>query len=127
MKNNNFTIQTASQFSNHYSEGKFKQKLYKSLSRLGATAVYDILLLWYVLKSTDTPIKDKAIIIGAFGYFILPIDLIPDGIPVLGLTDDLGAIRLALGAVSHNITASVTDEARAKLSEWFGNVEPYVK
>lgn len=106
MENNEFTLENANQFSGYYTESKFKSKLMKTMKRLSATAVYDILLLWYVLKSPDTPIRDKAVIIGAFGYFILPVDLIPDGIPVLGLTDDLAAIRLALSAVWNNVTAS---------------------
>lgn len=127
MENSKFTIANANKFEGYYTESKFKSKLMQSLKRLGATAVYDILLLWYVLKSSETPIRDKAIILGAFGYFILPVDLIPDGIPLLGLTDDLAAIRLALGAVSHNITARVKADAQSKLDEWFGGVEPFAK
>lgn len=120
MKNTEFNLSNASRFGGYYSENKFFSKLSRTLYRLGSIAVYDILLLWYVLKSSETPIKDKAIIVGAFGYFILPIDLIPDGIPVLGLTDDLAAIRLALGAVRSNVTPQVQADAQSKLHEWFG-------
>lgn len=127
MENKEFTLENANQFSGYYTESNFKSKLMKTMKRLGATAVYDILLLWYVLKSPDTPIRDKAVIIGAFGYFILPVDLIPDGIPVLGLTDDLAAIRLALSAVWNNVTASVKADAMTKLRDWFGDVEPIQK
>jgi uncharacterized membrane protein YkvA (DUF1232 family) len=45
----------------------------------------------------------KALIVGAIGYIILPIDLIPDMLPVVGYTDDLASaagIVLAVAAYS---------------------------
>jgi uncharacterized membrane protein YkvA (DUF1232 family) len=41
------------------------------------------------LDNSETPAPLKALIYGAIGYIILPIDLIPDFIPVIGFTDDL--------------------------------------
>ena len=39
-------------------------------------------------------------IYGALAYFVLPVDAVPDAIPVAGFTDDLGALAAALGTVS---------------------------
>ena len=85
--------------------------------------IYYVLLLFYVLKDEDTPREHKMIIIGALGYFILPIDLIPDFIPVAGFTDDAAALLACLKTVSDNVTPEVKANASQKLHEWFGNVE----
>ncbi len=63
--------------------------------------------------------KAKGIIIGALGYFIFPIDLIPDLIPVAGYSDDIAGLLLALGQVSMYVDESVKREARSKIKTWF--------
>jgi uncharacterized membrane protein YkvA (DUF1232 family) len=55
----------------------------------------------------------------ALGYFILPIDAIPDIIPVVGYTDDLAGLVGALGAVSMYITNDVKKLAAQKMKNWF--------
>lgn len=65
-------------------------------------AVWDkVKQLWQAFLSPDTPAYKKAIIIGSLIYMVSPIDLIPDVIPVVGLTDDvaviLNAFRLVIG------------------------------
>lgn len=119
MDNKEFTINNANNFAKHYSDGNLFSKIGKLASGMGKKAVYEILLLWYVMKSPLTPMRDKTIIIGALGYFILPVDLIPDFIPVLGITDDVTAIGLALKSVSKNITPEIKRQASEKLDEWF--------
>lgn len=57
---------------------------------------------------------------GALGYLILPIDLIPDVVPVLGLTDDAAAITLAYDTVKASITPEIERKAKEKLAQWFG-------
>ncbi len=43
--------------------------------------------------------KDKAMIIGALGYLISPLDVIPDAIPIAGLSDDLAVLIFVLHKV----------------------------
>ena len=102
-----------------YSEPKFWEKLKKFAGKLGKDLVYQILLLYYVMVSGDVDLKHKTIIIGALGYLILPVDLIPDFIPVLGFTDDAAAIAIALKTVRESITPEIEAQAQQKLSEWF--------
>ena len=61
--------------------------------------------------------------IGALGYFILPIDLIPDFIPVVGYADDLTALYVALRKVTSYIDNEIISQARDRLTGWFGNVD----
>ncbi len=67
------------------------------------------------------PIKAKTIIIGALGYFILPLDLIPDVAVGVGYTDDLGALGVALFQVAMYIDEDIKSKAKGKLREWFGD------
>ena len=108
-------------YQEHYSEPKFAGKLAKVAKSAGRKMVYAALLLYYVLKSPSVKKGDKTTIIGALGYFILPLDILPDFIPMVGFTDDLSAILLALHAVWKNITPEIKAMAAAKASELFGD------
>ena len=107
-------------YEKHYDDNAFWEKLQKFARKAGIKVCYAALLLYYVLKSPDTSTKDRAKIIGALGYFILPIDLIPDFIPIAGYTDDLAALVWGVYCVIKSITPDVKANAAAKLHEWFG-------
>ena len=107
----------------HYDENDFWEKLRRFARKAGIKASYAALLLYYVLKSPMTSSKDRAKIIGALGYFILPIDLIPDFIPVAGFTDDLAALVWGVYCVIKSITPDVKAQAAAKLHQWFGKFD----
>lgn len=111
-------------YQEHYSEPKLAGKLSKVAKKAGQKLVYAALLLYYVLKSPVVTKGDKTKIVGALGYFILPLDILPDFIPVVGFTDDLSAILLALHAVWKNITPEIKAMAAAKASELFGEFDP---
>lgn len=103
----------------YYSEEKFWDKLKKFGKKAGANVVYAVLLLYYTLQKPDIPPKAKAVIIGALGYFILPLDLIPDFAAGVGFTDDLGALGLALIQVAMYIDEGVKLKAKEKIKTWF--------
>ncbi|HEO8420636.1 Uncharacterized conserved protein [Mycobacteroides abscessus subsp. abscessus] len=105
----------------HYSEEKFWGKLARFGKKAGSSVVYAVLLLYYTLQKPSVPKKVKATIIGALGYFILPIDLIPDFLVGIGYTDDLGALGIALFQVAMYIDDDIKSKAKTKLTEWFGN------
>ena len=110
-------------YSGHYEENAFWAKLQKFARKAGIKVTYAALLLYYVLKSPETSGKDRAKIIGALGYFILPIDLIPDFIPIAGYTDDLAALVWGVYCVIKSITPDVKAQAASKLHEWFGEFD----
>lgn len=115
------SLKNIEKYQEHYSEPKFAGKLAKVAKSAGRKMVYAALLLYYVLKSPSVKKGDKTTIIGALGYFILPLDILPDFIPMVGFTDDLSAILLALHAVWKNITPEIKAMAAAKASELFGD------
>ena len=85
----------------------------------GVKVVYAALLLYYVMKNPATPKADRLKIIGALGYLILPMDLIPDFVPAVGFTDDLAALIWGIYSVSKNITPEVKLQAKERLGTWF--------
>nr|WP_295973551.1 YkvA family protein [uncultured Bacillus sp.] len=105
----------------YFSDRKFWGKLKRFAKKAGSSVVYAVLLLYYTLQKPEVPKKAKAVIIGALGYFILPVDVIPDAILGLGFTDDLGALGIALFQVAVYIDEEIKQKAKAKLQDWFGD------
>lgn len=107
-------------YEKHYSDEGFWNKIKKYAKKAGKEVIEKALQLYYAAKNPDTPVWAKTTIYGALGYFISPIDLIPDITPVLGYTDDLGVIAAALAVVAKYIDDDVKRQASQKLEDWFG-------
>ena len=75
------------------------------------------------MQSDKVSLKDKAIIIGALGYLISPLDVVPDAIPIAGLGDDLAVLIFVLQKVWGEVSEEVKAKARAKLDQWFDTDE----
>ncbi|REJ09167.1 YkvA family protein [Halobacillus trueperi] len=103
----------------YFSEKEYGEKLRTYSSRIGTKIVYYSLLLYYAFKSPDTPKKAKLTIAGALGYLILPVDVIPDFIPVVGFTDDSAVIIYAVYQVISHIDEQVKEQAKARLLKLF--------
>lgn len=110
-------------YSEEYSEESLLEKIAKVAKIAGLKVIYYVLLLYYLLQLPGIPKKDKAIIIGALGYFIMPFDLIPDITPITGYADDIGALALALGKVALYIDDDVKNKAKKKLHDIFGDYD----
>lgn len=110
-------------YANKFSSTEFAEKIQRIAKRAGAKLVYAALILYYTLQSDKVSKKDKAIIIGALGYMISPIDVIPDAIPIAGLTDDLAVLLYVLKKVWTGIDPDIVSQAKEKLSKWFDEDE----
>ncbi len=106
-------------YKDKFTENGFVEKISRIAKRSGAKLVYAALILYYTLQSDKVSVKDKAIIIGALGYLISPLDVIPDAIPIAGLTDDLGVLLFVINKLWKEVGDDVKEKARKKLSEWF--------
>ena len=105
-------------YQENYSEDKLWDKMKKFAKKLGGKSIYYVLVLYYVLQSKDVSLQKKALILGALGYFILPIDLIPDVIPAMGFVDDGAALALAFKAVKDSVTPEIEAKAKEQLGDW---------
>ena len=86
---------------------------------IGLTVLYNVLQLWYVLQKPEVPAKNKAVIMGALGYLITPLDFIPDLTPILGYNDDAAAILFALYMVRQYVDDEVKAQDKARLAKIF--------
>ena len=110
-------------YANKFSQSEFAEKISRIAKRAGAKLVYAALILYYTLQSDKVSKSDKAIIIGALGYMISPLDVIPDAIPIAGLADDLAVLLFVLKKVWTGIDPEIVEQARKKLSKWFDDEE----
>jgi len=102
-----------------YSDQRFWNKVTKYAKKAGAEVIEKAICLWYVLQKPDTPAWAKATIIGTLGYFICPIDVIPDMTPMVGYADDLGVLMLAVATLSAFIDDEIREKAKKHLDQWF--------
>lgn len=113
----------SARYRKHYSDASFWDKLKRVAKVSGMKVVYPALLMHYLLKSDDVPLRAKLILTAALGYFILPLDFIPDFAPLLGFTDDLGVLLLILRQMAVYITPEIKKKAREHVRKWFGDTE----
>ena len=110
-------------YANKFSQSDFVEKISRVAKRAGSKLVYAALILFYTLQSDKISVKEKAIILGALGYLISPLDVVPDAIPIVGLGDDLAVLVYVLKLVWTAIDPEVQERAKQKLSQWFDEDE----
>jgi uncharacterized membrane protein YkvA (DUF1232 family) len=108
-------------YSKYFSVNSFWKKISSGARGAGLKIVYAALLLYHVMQDSETPREAKIIVLSALGYFILPLDLIPDFIPLGGLTDDLGALLLAVSQISASVKPIHKEKAKQKCYQLFGH------
>lgn len=102
-------------------EHKLEEKIQSSWHRAGRKLIETVLQLYYSFRDNDTPNWAKAVIIGALGYFITPVDAIPDFAPLFGFSDDLGMMLSALAVVAIHVKEEHRQKAREIASKIFKN------
>ena len=107
-------------YSKNYSEEGFFSKITDTVKKAGLSLIYKALQLYYVTENPNCPMRIKAAIFAALGYFISPLDIIPDFTPILGYSDDAAAIALALSMAVMFIDDEVIRKAQNKIQMLFG-------
>lgn len=74
----------------------------------------DIAILFFAIFNPRTPGKIRMGMIIAMLYFISPIDLIPDTIPVIGLIDDAVLVPMAMMILTNMLPESVKRESSSR-------------
>ena len=73
-------------------------------------------VVWGIVRDPRTPLGLKGLLLAALAYVVMPVDLIPDAIPILGQADDLTVLLLVLDMFIQNAPPEVRAEhtTRAK-------------
>jgi uncharacterized membrane protein YkvA (DUF1232 family) len=103
-----------------YSESSFWAKVRGFAKVAGREVIGKALILYYTARADETPGWAKTVIYSSLAYFITPLDAIPDVVPVVGFSDDLGALAACISMTAAFVTPAIRKLARDKLSKWFG-------
>ena len=106
-------------YANRYNPSAFLAKVKENSRQMGATLTYKAYLLYYMMTDKNAPAGAKAVIAGALAYLVLPLDFIPDLLPI-GYADDFATVLTALKVLRGCITPGVEAKARAKTEAFFG-------
>ncbi|MDO4319539.1 MAG: DUF1232 domain-containing protein [Bacteroidales bacterium] len=109
--------ETIHRYARNFSDTDFWNKIASVAGKIGGKLLYMLLALYYSLGTAST--RDRLMIAGALGYFILPTDLLPDFLPG-GFTDDLAAMTAVYQAIKGNMSEDTKNKARAKTDEIIG-------
>lgn len=77
----------------------------------------EVVALYFCMLDARTPLWVKGTAAAALAYFILPLDAVPDVLPLIGLGDDMTVLSAAIAAVSAHITA----EHRSRARRWMAH------
>ena len=99
-------------------EARVRRGFWSKAKRVAARLPFaeDLLSAYYCAFDRTTPIQVKAALLGALAYFVLPVDLIPDILPVLGYADDAAVLAAALRLVASHIRPEHREAARQALA-----------
>ena len=106
-------------YSSHYSDDDFWSKIKGFAQKAGAKVVQPAFELYYSFKAEETPAWAKAIAVGALGYLLLPLDLVPDFIPGVGLLDDIATMSAAITSIGRYVTDDIRIKAKERAEEFF--------
>lgn len=102
-------------------KASLRARFWRKLKRIGTTLplfipfAEDLLAVYYCAFDRNTPRHVQLALAGALAYFVLPLDSIPDLVPMLGFSDDAAVLAAAVKLVSNHITDAHRAAARAWL------------
>jgi len=87
-----------------------------------------VLLLFYVMKSNDTPLKDKMLIFSTLSYLVFPVDILDaKRLPIIGWFDEIASLSVTYQKVCDNITPEIEARVDAILDKWFPEYATFVE
>ena len=111
MRERKFNDAECEQYREHYSEDQFWRKVGEFPRDAGRAVVEKAVSLYVILTDRDTPMWARALIVGALGYFICPLDAIPDFLPVIGFLDDAAVLAWVVSRVRRDLDEFLAWEA----------------
>ena len=91
----------------------------KILTRAGRTIAKPALEVLEMALDPFTPAQVRVSLMAALAYLIMPFDLFPDFMPLVGFSDDFVALTAVLSIWSKYMTPSIRTRAERKLNKLF--------
>lgn len=100
-------------------EAHVRKNFWGALKRIARNAPFatELAAAYFCARDSETPLKVRMILFGALGYFIMPLDAISDLLPLVGFTDDIAVLTLAIATVSSAIRPEHREQAERALSD----------
>ena len=111
-----------SRYAANYSPARLFPKIKKVARKVGSKMIFTVLIIYYATFDKNIPVKDRLMLAGALGYFILPVDLIPDMLPG-GFADDAAALAYVARHIWNNLSSETIAKARRSVREMFPDVD----
>jgi uncharacterized membrane protein YkvA (DUF1232 family) len=98
-------------------EARLRQDFWAKLKRVARKVPFaeDLLAAYFCATDPATPRRVKLILLGAVAYFVIPMDALPDLLPLLGFADDAAMLAAAIAQVAGSINDSHRQKARETL------------
>ncbi len=99
-------------------EASVRKGFWKKLQKFAAKLpiAEDVLTAYYCAFDRNTPNHVRAALLGALAYFVLPIDVMPDLLPIVGFSDDAAVLAGAIRLVWVHIQPAHREAAREALT-----------
>jgi uncharacterized membrane protein YkvA (DUF1232 family) len=99
---------------------KVKKKFWGTFKRAARQIPFseNLVAAYYCAFDPATPVRVRAVLLGALAYFVLPFDAIPDIIAGVGFSDDASVLLIAIATVSAHITPAHRAKAKETLADW---------
>jgi uncharacterized membrane protein YkvA (DUF1232 family) len=95
-------------------------------SKAGRVTTRPILLLFYVMKSKETPWEDKLLVFSTLSYVVFPVDILDaKRLPIIGWFDEIASLSVTYQKLCKNITPEIEEKVDAILDKWFPEYTQY--
>lgn len=100
-------------------ETLIRDRLWETVRRAARQIPFldEVVAGWYCALDRETPTRVRLTLLAALTYFVAPIDALPDLLPLVGFSDDVGVLLGALTLVRSHITEVHREAARRALAE----------
>ncbi|TCQ25003.1 uncharacterized membrane protein YkvA (DUF1232 family) [Rhizobium sp. PP-CC-3G-465] len=98
---------------------KVRRRFWPTLKRAVRQVPFsrDLVAAYYCAMDPATPLRTRGILLGALAYFVMPFDVLPDVLAVVGFSDDIAVLTAAFAAISGQIKENHYDKADTALGE----------
>lgn len=98
---------------------RVKAEFWRTLKRAARRIPFieDLVAAYYCALDPKTPTRVRGVLLAALLYFVVPTDIIPDFVAVIGFTDDVAVMAAAIAAIRGHITEAHYAAAREALAD----------